>query len=310
MCYTVFMSIKKTVAKTFFDFAYAIAYRPVPGSEENHFPKGGDVPFRLLKPTLNCWYADPLLTEINGTEYLFMEVFDRKKEKGFIGVSTFAENGNLTSPRCVLEESFHLSFPVVFSYERQYILMPECSESRSLRFYRLDPLNLSVSLLREIPTEEKLVDTVVYHAEGKVLTLLSCVENPDNPKQTSLAMLILPDLENGELTRIPLPEIYETPSYLLRNGGPVYTGNNKKIRILQESTETEYGHNLLFRNADGFGTEYTEEELSSLFLEDLPVKLPASFRKQGTHTYSMSTKHEVIDVSFNRFHIGNMFYKA
>ena len=123
-------------------------------------------------------------------------------------------------------------------------------------------------------------------------------------------MFTLPNLENGELTSIPLPEIYETPSYLLRNGGPVYTDNNKKIRILQESTETEYGHNLLFRNADGFGMDYSEEELSSLFLEDLPIKLPASYRKQGTHTYSMSSNHEVIDVSFNRFHIGNMFYKA
>ena len=210
MC-TVKMAIKKTVAKTFFDFAYAIAYRPVPGSEENHFPKGGDVPFRLLKPTLNCWYADPLLTEINGTEYLFMEVFYRKKEKGFIGVSTFAENGNLTSPRCVLEESFHLSFPVVFLYEGQYILMPECSESRSLRFYRTgQDQSCSDSLLREIPTEEKLVDTVVYHAEGKVLTLLSCVENPDNPKQTSLAMFILPDLENGDIHILPLRRIRNT----------------------------------------------------------------------------------------------------
>lgn len=308
MCYTVGMSIKEFVAKTFFDFAYAIAYRPVSGSDICRFPKGGDTSFRLLKPSLRFWYADPLLTEIEGKEYLFAEVYDRKKKKGFIGVSDFSENGILSKPKCILEESFHLSFPVVFPYEGQYILMPECSESGALRFYRLDPDSLSVSLLREIKTKEKLVDTVLYHADGKKLTFLSCAENPDNPKQTSLIMFELSELENGEMTYLPLRPEYSGSSYLLRNGGPVYEYENQKIRILQESTETEYGHNLLFRKVSGFEKAYAEEEFSSLYLEDLPISLPVTYRRQGTHTYSKTANHEVIDISFNRFHIGNMFY--
>ena len=84
--------------------------------------------------------------------------------------------------------------------------------------------------------------------------------------------------------------------------------NNKKIRILQQSTETEYGHNLIFRTVSDEPGNYQEEDLSTLYLEDLPLSLPVSYRKQGTHTYSMTSLHEVIDVSFNRFHIGNLFY--
>ncbi|MCR4814750.1 MAG: hypothetical protein K5879_07980 [Lachnospiraceae bacterium] len=302
------MSIKKLIANTFFDFAYAIAYRPVPDSKDCRFPKGGDTPFRLLKPTLGCWYADPLLTELNGKDYLFMEVWDRKKKKGFIGVSEFDQNGLLSAPKCILEEDFHLSFPVVFSYNGRYILMPECSESGTLRFYTVDPANLSVSLLCKIPVSEKLVDTVVYEIKDEKITLLSCAENPGNPKQTSLVMLELNGLPDGSLQRIPLPKQYESPSFFLRNGGPVYICENKKIRILQESTETEYGHNLLFRTVSGLGENYSEEELSSLYLENLPVSLPAYYRKQGTHTYSMTSSFEVIDISFNRFHFGNLFY--
>lgn len=111
---------------------------------------------------------------------------------------------------------------------------------------------------------------------------------------------------------IPLPEEYETPSLLLRNGGPVLNAGQSKIRILQESTETEYGHNLIFRKIRNDGLkdgEYAEEEIAKVYLEDLPIRLPSSYRRQGTHTYSLGENAEVIDVSFNRFHIGNMTMK-
>ena len=333
------MSLKSFVAKTFFDFAYAIAYRPVTQGKDGGFPKGGNEPFRLLKPTLNHWYADPLFAVIDGKEYLFMEVFDRKKNKGLIGVSEFTEKGVLTTPRIILEEDFHLSFPIIFKYGEDYILMPECSASQALRFYKLNPLTLEVSLLRAIPTQDRLVDTVLFDLNDRFLTLLSCRENVENPRQTGLIMYSLPDLLTGELTEIPLPEEYNSPSYLLRNGGPVYREGNKIIRILQESTETEYGHNLIFREVifskknaadlakvtagdpagdparvsgkncpDDF-CSYAETDLYKLFLEDLNLSLPATWRKQGTHTYSLGSAHETVDISFNRFHLGNMSYK-
>ncbi len=305
------MSVKSALAKAFFDFAYAIAYRPIPNTDADKttFPKGENEPFHLLKPTLRFWYADPLLAEINGKDILFMEIFDRKKKKGFIGVSSFTESGKLTSPKGILEEEFHLSFPVIFTYQNRYILMPECSEALSLRFYELNPVDFSVKLLREFPTGKKLVDTVVLSQNGDEITLLSCEENPDNPKQTSLVMLSFSDLFSSDPVYQSLPPEYASPSFLLRNGGPVYMQNNKKIRILQQSTETEYGHNLIFRTVSDEPGNYQEEDLSTLYLEDLPLSLPVSYRKQGTHTYSMTSLHEVIDVSFNRFHIGNLFYQ-
>ena len=64
------MGLKQFIAKTFFDFAYAIAYRPVSPSSEKDYLKGEEASFRLLKPTLRYWYADPLIGNVNGNEYL------------------------------------------------------------------------------------------------------------------------------------------------------------------------------------------------------------------------------------------------
>ena len=303
------MGIKQFIAKSFFDFAYAIAYRPVSSSSKAYLK--GEASFKLLRPTLRYWYADPLLAKINDTEYLFMEVYDRKKHKGLIGVSSFTKDGTLTTPRIILEEEFHLSFPLVFDYNGRTILMPECSESESLRFYELDKNTLAPTLIRNIPTEGRIVDTVLLDMRPGQITLLGCKED-DNPIRTSLVCMSISDLENGDIQYLPLPREYETPSLLLRNGGPILHSGQTKIRILQESTETEYGHNLLFRKIenDGLGDgTYHETDLEKVFLKDLPLRLPSYYRRQGTHTYSLGENAEVIDVSFNRFHIGNLWMK-
>lgn len=303
------MSIKHFIAKSFFDFAYAIAYRPVNFPSDSNIPKGGAVPFTLLKPTLNCWYADPLIGMVGGKECLFMEVYDRKKKKGMIGVSEFQANGKLTGPKIILEEPFHLSFPVVFTYNNKIILMPECSASKTLRFYEISPDTFDVTLLKSFDVSKVLVDTVILINDNKKLVLLSCSEDAANPKKTSLAAFQINDLENGELEELTLPSEYTVSSYLLRNGGPVVRSENKTIRILQESTETEYGHNLILREIDNMDSleNYSERDLKKIYLEDLPLSLPKTFRKQGIHTYSLGQKYEVVDVSFNRFHLGNIF---
>ena len=303
------MGLKQFIAKTFFDFAYAIAYRPVSPSSEKDYLKGEEASFRLLKPTLRYWYADPLIGNVNGNEYLFMEVYDRKKHKGMIGVSSFTESGKLSTPRIILEEDFHLSFPVVFSYMGRTILMPECSDSQSLRFYELDEKTLTPTLIRLIPTEDRIVDTVVWDIRSGQITLLGCKEDADNARKTSLVSLTLSNLESAEPEYLPLSDEYTSPSLLLRNAGPIIDTGKRKIRILQESTETEYGHNLIFREITGSVPDFKEKDLEKVFLENLPVSLPFGYRRQGTHTYSLGEKYEVADVSFNRFHVGNMTMK-
>lgn len=303
------MGLKQFIAKTFFDFAYAIAYRPVSPSSPKDYLKGEEASFRLLKPTLRYWYADPLIGRVKDTEYLFMEVYDRKKHKGMIGVSAFADNGRLNTPRIILEEDFHLSFPVVFTYMGRTIMMPECSESKSLRFYELDENTLTPRLIRTVPTEGRIVDTVVLDIQSEKITLLGCKEDENDAKKTSLVCLALSDLEQGKPEYLPLPEEYASPSFLLRNAGPVIDAEHKKIRVLQESTETEYGHNLIFREITGIVPDFSEKNLEKVFLNDLPVRLPIGYRRQGTHTYSLGEKYEVTDISFNRFHVGNMTMK-
>ncbi len=303
-------SIKHQIALMFFDFAYGIIYRErgerriwEEKREGNHVASGA---FRMLRPTLRYWYADPIPAYIDGEEYLFCEVFDRKKQKGLIGVSTFDTHGRLSRPQVILEESFHLSFPLVFTYQGETYLLPESEGSNELRLYRMNGNAFSFNFERTLCKDVKLVDTVVFEQDGELL-FLSCEENEENPKETRLRLFGTHDLKNGEFTEYPV--MSKDYSYATRNGGPIVTDGKRQLRVIQESTPNEYGRNLKITELRQLSRNGLEEDfLRDIFLDDLSVPWPGTYRRQGTHTYGCGEKHEFLDVSFNRFHLGNIGY--
>lgn len=305
---------KSWVGKTFFDFAYGIIYRERKDSLICDLRKGGDErAFRILKPTLRYWYADPIALTFKGEEYVLCEVFDRKKHKGLIGCSKYVK-GKMKRPEIILEEPFHLSFPAAFVLNGETYITPECSEAAQLRIYKLQD-DLKPVLVRAFNLEEAVVDTATVvkkdEASGKeVMFFLTCVICSENPKKTSLRLYRLDDLEDGVLTEYPLAPEYREDSFFIRNGGPILTSDIGKIRILQESTQTEYGHNLIIRHIESMDENGLVEKAGRVIgLEDFALHWPVAYRKQGTHTYGFTDKMEVADISFNRFHVGNLWMK-
>lgn len=112
--------------------SYAIGYR-------NH--EGEDISYRdarkytLIMPSKTEWYADPFLFEYQGKTYLFAEIMkDENNWRGVLGVCCLSDNE--THFEVVLSESFHLSYPFVFSYKDEIYMMPETYSSNQLRLYK------------------------------------------------------------------------------------------------------------------------------------------------------------------------------
>lgn len=70
-----------------------------------------------------AFVADPFIYHEEGTWYMFFEV-----ETGCadIGLATSSDGLNWTYDRIVLDENFHLSYPVVFKWKGTYYMIPEC----------------------------------------------------------------------------------------------------------------------------------------------------------------------------------------
>ncbi len=103
--------------------------------------KIGNFATALINPSKVEWYknlnpgtfiADPFSYQFNQEEAIFVEEYDFKKGKGHISVIT---NWN-KKPEKIIEESYHLSYPFVFSFDNEIYMLPEAYQSGALWIYK------------------------------------------------------------------------------------------------------------------------------------------------------------------------------
>ena len=80
--------------------------------------------------------ADPFVVPHGDTLYMFFEIMARRDEKGCIGVAESRDGIGWKYRSVVLEEVFHLSFPLVFEERGHFYMVPESSDDWSVRLYR------------------------------------------------------------------------------------------------------------------------------------------------------------------------------
>lgn len=287
------------------DSVYAIGLRCRETNTQN--------PYRLaVLPSVRYWYADPMVAEIGGEHYLFAEAFDRFTSKGFLAAFALDIDGGkvlCSRPRKVIEEQFHLSFPLIFRYGQDYYLMPESCGDNALRFYRMGKNPFEWRLARRIPMEDSVDTVVIQKEEG--FYFLNTQEHPTDKLRGREKLYFAADFLTDELQDVS--HLLESSEYLLtkRNGGPVYREGGKQIRVCQNCTEDFYGKSFTeYEILELSSTAYRERMLRTTQVEDLPLEeYPAQYELTGTHTYSRTGRIEAIDVSCKYCSIKNVFAK-
>lgn len=293
---------KDIIHRKMVDMVYAIGLR-----------QRGERAYTLaILPSMGYWYADPIVAEIDGETYLFAEAFDRFREKGCIAafaLEVTEEGIRCGKPRKVLEEPFHLSFPVIFQREGQYYMMPESSADQSLRIYKMGKTPYEWELVRRIPMENS-VDTVIVPTEEGYF-FLNTQEHPVETLRGKLRLYYTDDFLTGELT--DLSHLLEPNDYELtkRNGGPVYEQDGHLYRICQNSTAEFYGFSYSGYRIEALSkTAYQETYLGTVEPKALVIdRCPENMEIYGTHTYSRTAKVEAIDVGCYDCSAGNVLPK-
>ncbi|MEH6949896.1 hypothetical protein V4R08_00835 [Nitrobacter sp. NHB1] len=96
----------------------------------------GEAAFRILAGGPSGYVADPFPFRHKGQDFIFVEQYLYSKNRGCIAVVTPDRNGVPGTPRIVLEEPHHLSYPFVFEHEGQIWMIPESGAARNVSLYR------------------------------------------------------------------------------------------------------------------------------------------------------------------------------
>lgn len=193
-------------------------------------------------------FADPFLFQRGKETFLFYESLRADSGKGRIAVAQVTAVG-VKFLGIAIQEAFHLSYPFVFHWNGEVVLMPESAQSGSQRFYRAVDFPLRWEALpNSIPGE--FADASLIEFEGKWWTFAATREG----KRWVLS-LYFADSPLGPWKPHPRNPIRRSPPRTCRPAGRPMLVDGSLI-ILTQDCRRRYGHQVWAHRI----TKITEQE--------------------------------------------------
>lgn len=282
---------------------YTIALRPVPTAPGcDPLPALGEGDYIRLPEQPGTWYADPLLFHHEGKRWLFCEAFDMAAGKGDIAVIDLTDPRHPGTPKTVLTESFHLSFPTVFEWNGGIWMIPETGTNHSLNLYRCKQFPDQWELAHSFSTgDQELADTILLDIRPGGLSLLCSQVKAENGLYTRYRRYDLrvdEQAEGGFALEEDETFGLEHRTYDLgaRNAGPLFRWAGQTVRPAQVSTKVDYGVYLQFWVRRGA----SEVPLCAAMPQNVAIAGIDPADLIGIHTYCRDADIEVIDARYLR----------
>ena len=183
------------------------------------------------------YVADPFMIKKDSCWYMFFEALNALTNKGVISLAESRDGLLWDYRQVVLQEPFHLSYPLVFLDEGQYYMIPECAESGELRLYRAS----------DFPYEWDFVKTLMEgefgdHALFKDDETWWIIANVSSKKHNE-TRLFFADSLRGPYSEHPSSPIVRGNASRARPGGRIPLINGVRYWLAQDC-KTSYGKKL------------------------------------------------------------------
>lgn len=245
--------------------------------------------FVVLPHSEEYWYADPLMWEKDGKEVVFLERVDRKTGIGCIACADITD-GSWEKPVPVIQECYHMSFPMCFCWGEELYMIPETEMNKSINLYRCVEFPYQWEKVGEFMKGWRLVDGIVWDKDENRVQILASEYNPEDDFYTRYHMYEL--RRSGEYIEAgDLFGISDTYTLMSRMAGTVIEEEIPLVPI-QRSTCGIYGYSIQFCKKGGNAPAEQVRELLPTDFSSMNHKL------LGVHTYSQSSHYEIIDIQY------------
>ena len=145
---------------------WRIGYRYVDGNGVLENKNLTGTPWKIIDHPYHHFYADPVLINHEGRDYMFFEVLDHHVGKGTLSVIRFDENGNPGPAEPVLEEPWHLSYPFLFKWQGDIWMIPESSNNNDVAVYRATNFPLKWERHETLLSGLEAADATIINYQG------------------------------------------------------------------------------------------------------------------------------------------------
>ncbi len=220
--------------------------------------------------------ADPFMIKEGNRWYMFFEMYNGSTKKGDIGLAESEDGLRWHYVKRVLEEPFHLSYPLVFKWQDSFYLVPEVGASSSVRLYKAQDFPTRWVFVKTLIEGMAYKDATFFFHQNKWWCFVStCKETGD-----ALHLFFSDDLE-GPWVSHPKSPLLKDNWRGTRLAGRVVDVNGKLVRFAQD------GHPYYGKAMCAFEiVRLTSEEYEEREIPDAPISsaLPKHrWNRNGTH---------------------------
>lgn len=250
---------------------------------DTHDLSGGN--WHVLPDNNTRFYADPFAFSHAGKHYIFLEDYPHATGKALISVTEIFEDGTTTTPIPVIEESWHLSYPQIFTRNDEIWMLPEASGSNALTLYRATKLPYQWERHSTLIKDCEISDATLLDHEGKLYLFAT---DRDGAGSTSDTLVVFyADQIEGPWQPHPANPICIDRTRA-RPGGALIKRGNRLFLPVQDGT-LGYGGGLGL-------VEITKLTPAEINLGDLsPINATGHWPYPRIHTYNRYGNLEVID---------------
>jgi hypothetical protein len=243
--------------------------------------------FRELLPPHDRFWADPHVVWANDRYYIFIEEFLYRRGKGHISVIEMDEQGNCRDPVRVLERPYHLSYPMVFSWEGRYYMVPESAEKRTIELYECCEFPYRWDFKANLMSGVAAVDSTLFRWQDKWWLFYGLLGAVAPPGSAQLFLFWSDDLLGGVWHAHPLnPVVADVVTG--RPAGGMYNRHGRIFRPSQDCSQG-YGYGFdLYEVLVLSETDYREARVRS-------VRADWDRKARGTHTLACVGQLTMVD---------------
>lgn len=269
--------------------------------------KGNGNNFILVKNSNRYWRADPFVFKYNDKNYLFAELYDRKKQKGVLGVAKLTGN-KCSRFKVFLDLQYHLSYPCIYENSEGVFMIPECCESGKISIYKCIDFPHKWEIYKTIKNIAAVDTTPIFDKNGFPMAYLSSEFDTDSGGNNNLL---------GINKKLDVTNIY-SDNTTCRCAGHLIN-DNVLLRPVQDDTST-YGNCMYFYIIDNSDiVDFKEHQYIRVLPPcrtennaDITISLvenPKNLEFIGVHTYNSNSDYEVIDLLVKKQANGVVFWR-
>jgi hypothetical protein len=251
--------------------------------------------FRAYRAPFDTFYADPIAFAHNGIDAVFMEEYPYALGRGVISCAVLGDDGALGAPREIMRQSYHLSYPFVFSAGERVYMIPESSGSRTVELYECDGFPYAWHHKRTLLTHISITDATL-HFDGSLWWMFATVGEQGSYAWDELH-LFMADAPDGDWMAHPRNPV-KCDAASARPAGPLFRRGDQLMRPAQDCSES-YGGAVNLCRVDVLSP--------TDFRETVVGRVPPSLfdGMNGLHTLTATNRLEVVDVRpRRRFRVG------